>query len=77
MRVYEGERASWELQGVELERRWQESSERLQTLEGYWQESQRLCETVSQRLSQAQAQHEALERCYQDTQNQLQEHQQR
>ena len=61
MRVYEGERASWELQGVELERRWQESSERLQTLEGYWQESQRLCETVSQRLSQAQAQHEALE----------------
>ncbi|XP_076159762.1 uncharacterized protein ppp1r9alb isoform X1 [Alosa pseudoharengus] len=77
MRVYEGERASWEQRTADLEERWQASMERLRTLEGYWQESQRLCETVSQSLSQAQAQQQAMELRYSDTQSQLQEHEKR
>ncbi|XP_037837737.1 neurabin-1-like isoform X2 [Kryptolebias marmoratus] len=77
LKALEEQRAHWQSQKAELERRARDGEERADKLESYWQEAQTLCRVVSQRLADAQSQTESLENKYSKAKRLVKEYQSR
>ncbi|XP_062313826.1 neurabin-1 isoform X1 [Osmerus eperlanus] len=73
----EEDQASRGTREAELERRAEENEEKMATLEKYWLEAQALCKTLNEQLSEAQSQHEALDKKYNKAKKLLKDYQQK
>ncbi|KAJ8352089.1 hypothetical protein SKAU_G00235650 [Synaphobranchus kaupii] len=75
--VSEESKALWESRQAQMQQNLQENQERIQKLETYWLEAQALCKTLNKHLTEAQSQHEALDKKYNKAKKLLKDYQQK
>ncbi|CAN9497758.1 unnamed protein product [Ophioblennius macclurei] len=77
LRASEEDRSSWEAKESALEKKLEDSSEKILKLESYWLEAQALCKSVNEQLSESQAQYETLDKKYNKAKKLLKDFQQK
>lgn len=77
LRTSEEDKSLFEAREAALERKLEDSNEKILKLESYWLEAQALCKTVNEQLAETQAQYETLDKKYNKAKKLLKDYQQK